>query len=119
MENFTTTIKTLSILLLFFATIIANASTNYVSKTGGNIPPYDSWANAATTIQTAVSASGSEDTILIGDGTYFPTNQIELRDNRNLVSLNGAKNTVKSISGYSGKVYSSPIGSKSRANLLF
>ena len=95
MRNLSTTAsKSFSILLLVLTVSITNAATNYVSKTGGNIPPYDSWANAATTIQAAVSASGADDIILISDGTYFPTNQIELSENRILVSLNGTEKTV-------------------------
>ena len=79
---------------ILISAIYLTAATNYVSKTGANVPPYDSWANAATTIQAAVTASGADDTILIGDGTYYPTNQIEIRDNRIIISANGYEKVV-------------------------
>ena len=49
------TTKIITILfLIFFASQSLLATTNYVSKTGLHISPFDSWANAATNIQAAV-----------------------------------------------------------------
>ena len=86
--------KTILCFIILTSTLYLSAATNYVSKTGANVPPYDSWANAATNIQTAVTASGANNIILVGDGTYYPTNQIELRDNRIVISANGVNKTV-------------------------
>ncbi|MDD3643624.1 MAG: C1 family peptidase, partial [Candidatus Krumholzibacteria bacterium] len=49
---------------------IQGAPYRYVSKTGGNIHPYSTPAWAATTIQAAVSAAVTGDTIMVEQGTY-------------------------------------------------
>ncbi len=48
----------------------ARALPLYVSLSGSNNPPYDSWANAATTIQAAVDASWPGAEIVVSDGVY-------------------------------------------------
>lgn len=40
----------------------------YVRSDGSNTSPYDTWAKAATTLATAVSASSAGDTIYVADG---------------------------------------------------
>ncbi|NCC51951.1 MAG: hypothetical protein EOM20_12140 [Spartobacteria bacterium] len=47
--------------------------TNYVSKTGGHISPYTSWATAATNINAALNAShnwGKSGEVYVAEGTY-------------------------------------------------
>lgn len=49
----------------------AHAQTNhYVSPAGGNSPPYLTWGTAATTIQAAIDASGTNDVIWVTNGIY-------------------------------------------------
>ena len=65
------TITNISVfLLIIFASQNILAATNYVSKTGGHVSPFTSWANAATNIQTAVDVASDGDTVLVNDGIY-------------------------------------------------
>lgn len=70
------------------------AATNYVSKTGAHIPPFDSWANAATNIQDAVNIASEGDTVLVNDGIYYPGNQITVTNDITIKSVNGAEKTI-------------------------
>jgi hypothetical protein len=73
-------------------------STNYVSITGGHVPPFISWANAATTVQAAVDAAwwnGSQGTLVrVADGAYPLTNTLFLSSGITLRSENGPMSTV-------------------------
>ena len=44
--------------------------TMYVSSSGSNTAPYDTWQKAATSIQTVVGVAYPNDTIIVGAGTY-------------------------------------------------
>ena len=58
------TITSISVfLLILFASQNIFAVTNYVSKTGGHVSPFTSWANAATNIQDAVDVAVSNDIV--------------------------------------------------------
>ncbi len=57
-------------LLILLACSKLFADTHYVSPSGGNLPPYTSWANAATNIQDAVDAAVSGDTVIVTNGVY-------------------------------------------------
>ena len=48
----------------------AQATTRYVSLSGGHVSPYVDWANAATTIQAAVDVSMDGDLIFVSNGVY-------------------------------------------------
>ena len=64
-------IKLISVLLIIFLTSSKIfAVTNYVSKTGGHISPFNSWANAATNIQAAVAVAVPNDIVLVTNGIY-------------------------------------------------
>jgi parallel beta-helix repeat protein len=52
---------------------IASAETHYVSKTGSNEYPYNSWATAADSIQKGINAASYGDTVRVGAGTYRET----------------------------------------------
>ena len=49
----------------------ALASKAFVSTSGGNVSPYDSWENAATTLEAALLVRPDE--VEIGDGTFTHT----------------------------------------------
>ena len=61
---------TVSFCAMVIPTKSATAGTRYVSLSGGDVWPYTNWATAATTIQSAVNASGAGDTIVVTDGVY-------------------------------------------------
>lgn len=54
--------------------IIIDTTTpiHYVSATGSNEAPYDTWAKAAHNLQDAIDASAVNDAIWIAEGTYHP-----------------------------------------------
>ena len=70
------------------------SDTHYVSKTGGHVSPFISWANAATNIQASVDAASEGDTVLVNDGTYYPVNHISITNDMIIISVNGAKKTI-------------------------
>ena len=88
---------TKGISIVFLLTLISQnifAGTNYVSKTGGHVSPFTSWANAATNIQAAVDAASAGDTVLVNDGTYYPNSQISVTIDITVKSINGAEKTI-------------------------
>ncbi len=85
---------TITSFLILFASQKILADTNYVSKTGGHVSPFSSWANAATNIQAAVDAASDNDIVLVNDGTYYPTDQIIVTNNIIVKSVNGAGKTI-------------------------
>ena len=85
-------VTALSIIFLVTANILA--ATNYVSKTGNHISPFDSWANAATNIQDAVDVASVGNIVLVNDGTYYPGDQISITKEIVVKSLDGAENTI-------------------------
>ena len=56
--------------LVMLVASAARADIHYVSKTGGHVPPYTTWATASTNIQEAVDAASNGDTVLVRDGVY-------------------------------------------------
>ena len=68
-------------------------ATNYVSLTGGDLPPYDSWATASKTIQAAVDAAwhtpSEKAVVLVDDGTYPITTALTLTADVIVKSANG------------------------------
>jgi hypothetical protein len=46
------------------------ANTHYVSKTGSDVYPYNSWATAADSIQKGINAASYGDTVRVGAGIY-------------------------------------------------
>lgn len=88
---------TLFFIVAFFyislATVFAQ-NTYYVSPTGGNTAPYNSWADAATNIQTAVDQASDGDLILVDDGTYVLSTNVSITKGI----------TVKSVNGYSASI---------------
>lgn len=61
------------LLLLTVITANANANTYYVSPSGSNTSPYDTWAKAANLVTTAITAGNNATgphTVYIAPGTY-------------------------------------------------
>ena len=75
-----------------------------VDASGANpLPPYSSWANAATTIQDAVNVAAPGDIVLVTNGVYSSggmtvivslTNRVALNKAVTVISVNGFKTTV-------------------------
>jgi predicted outer membrane repeat protein len=88
----------------------------YVSPSGAAIHPYLSWADAATTVQQAVDAAVSGDTILVTNGVYdtggrslpgyLTTNRLLLDKAVFVKSVNGAEVTlIEGVIGSTRCVY--------------
>ena len=82
------------VLLIFLVSLNIFAATNYVSKTGGHISPFNSWANAATNIQAAINVTSAGYTVLVNDGVYYPTNTILVTNSVMVKSVNGPEKTI-------------------------
>jgi hypothetical protein len=68
------------------------------------LPPYSSWANAATNIQDAINVAAAGDIVLVTNGTYsyggtaavsgFLTNRVMLSNAVTVISVNGYRTTI-------------------------
>ena len=67
-KNFLSRTAFLFCIILAFPAISGaiNPTTHYVSTDGSNTSPYDTWAKAATSIQTAINTANAGDTIIVG-----------------------------------------------------
>jgi hypothetical protein len=79
------------------------AADRYVSLDGGHVPPFTSWADAATNIQDAIDASVAGDTVWVTNGVYATggkaiggtlTNRVVIERAVTLSSVNGQVATV-------------------------
>ncbi|MDD5482363.1 MAG: right-handed parallel beta-helix repeat-containing protein [Kiritimatiellae bacterium] len=61
---------------------------------GANNPPYTNWADASTNIIEAVNSASDGDVVLVTNGTYILTNQINVVQNITMQSVNGCSNTL-------------------------
>ena len=100
--------KTITKITIFLSILFVSqnllAATNYVSKTGGNVSPYTSWANAANDIQAAVDVASPGNTVLVNDGTYdtgervtpgySSYNRVVITKNITVKSVNGPESTI-------------------------
>ena len=69
------------------------AMTVYVATNGTHTTPFDTWAKAATNIQSAVGLFINA-LVLVSNGTHGVTSQITLNDGTTVRSMNGSSNTV-------------------------
>lgn len=68
----------------------AEAVTHYVDLSSPSpIPPYTSWATAATNIQDAVDAAVSGDVVLVTNGYYLLSSEISVNNDISVQSVNG------------------------------
>lgn len=88
--------------LLWFGVLMIHADTHYVSLDGANESPYtNGWASAAHEIQSAVNNAITNDTVLVSNGTYNLTNQINILTNITVRSLYGT-NSISTSSIING-----------------
>jgi len=87
-------IRMFSLAAFAFYSMFANAAVHYVSLSGTNNSPYLNWADAATNIQWAVNAATAGDTVLVSNGTYYLTNQINITAAITTTSVNGREVTI-------------------------
>ena len=75
---------------------VAVAQTNicHVSSAGGNVFPYDTWANAAWAIQDAVDACLPGGQVLVTNGTYDPFVHVRVTNAIRVTSVNGPTGTI-------------------------
>ena len=73
---------------------VTESSTNYVAKTGAHIPPFNSWATAATNIQAAVNAAVAGNLVIVSNGVYKEGSELLIEKSISLTSLNGANSTI-------------------------
>lgn len=83
---------------------VAQAVIHAVDAAGINpVPPYSTWATAATNIQDAVTASGVGDIVLVTNGVYSTGGKVMAGDLTNRVVLDKAV-FVSSVNGFAGTV---------------
>jgi PKD repeat protein len=95
-------IRSLRVALLLLPAAVSFADIHYVWRDNPNtpVPPYSSWASAATNIQDAVDSATSGDTVLVTNGTYNIGGRVAPGDttlNTRLVIGSGI--TVQSVNG--------------------
>lgn len=74
---------------LLAAAPAGRATTYYVSPGGSHTEPFDDWSTAANDIASAVALAGPDDTVLLDDGTYSPTDDIVISNPITIQSANG------------------------------
>lgn len=87
-----------------------NTPVHYVSLDGANVWPYTNWIMAATTIQNAIDAAVSNDTVMVSSGTYdtgskavhWLKNRMALTKPITVESVYGPGNTVIKGQGPNG-----------------
>ena len=89
----------IGIFLLSLFQQVALGATNYVSLAGSNSPPYDTWAKAATNIQTAIDTASSGDIVQVTNGHYFISTQIVVTNGIQVHSVNGSAATFIARTG--------------------
>jgi len=77
-----------TIILICFASQKILAATNYVGTTG------TPGGNYFTDIQSAVNASSGGDFVIVSNGTYVLSSQIEVNTNLTIQSVTGPENTI-------------------------
>ncbi|MEN8255572.1 MAG: hypothetical protein ABFR33_08890, partial [Verrucomicrobiota bacterium] len=88
-------IRFVGVLTGLLLSISSWASTLYVDVAGTNpVPPYSSWATAATNIQDAVDVASSNDVVWVTNGYYLLSAEITVTNNITVQSVNGSDATI-------------------------
>ena len=97
-------LKNIFVCFSIIGTLNIFADIHYVSKTGANVSPFTSWANAATNIQDSVDVASEGDVVLVNDGIYnfgggvipgfSSSNRVVITENITVKSENGSDNTI-------------------------
>ena len=77
----------------YLVRVYSSTGIAYVSTNGLEQWPYDTWAKAATNIQSAIDLAPNT-TVLVSNGTYSLTSMLTLNNGTVLRGLNGASNTI-------------------------
>lgn len=85
-------------LVVCFAASVSGAATLYVSASGSNTPPFDTWPRAATNIQIAIDAASAGDVVLVTNGVYASGGTV-VYGMTNRVTINKAIE-VRSVGGW-------------------
>ena len=70
------------------------AANWYVSPSGNDANSGTSWDTAKKTIQAGINAASTNDTVLVANGTYVVTQQIEIKKSITVKSVYGASSTI-------------------------
>lgn len=82
-------------LIVSMSLSITFADTHYVwTNSPSPSPPYTNWAGAAQSIQQAIDAASDGDMVLVTNGIYNLSAQIDITNGIVVQSVNGASNTV-------------------------
>jgi hypothetical protein len=74
-------------------TPVLNA-TYFVSPAGSHVPPFNSWATAATNLSAALDVAADGTTVLVTNGTYRLSTEILVNKPVKLISVNGPGDTI-------------------------
>jgi len=81
-------VRVFTVFILFFVSPGIFAATNYVGTSG------TPGGNYYTDIQSAVEATSGGDFVLVSNGTYILSSQIDVTNSLRIQSVNGPKNTI-------------------------
>lgn len=80
---------------------------SYVAQDGEHVPPFLSWATAATNVQAALDAAYSDGDrrtrVLVSNGTYIVKETLQLIKDITVQSVNGAASTILSANNVDGR----------------
>ncbi len=73
----------------FLGALPATAEVHYVSPSGLHNAPFTNWTDAATNIQAALDACGTEDVVIVTNGVYALTATVRITNQATLASAHG------------------------------